>query len=150
MKIYTLALFIIISLTGCSAGKDIKKTEVQQIKKGVTTEQQILSWFGEPVSSTSDFTQKTKTFVYQYDNQDKLGQEAAGFGGGIIGGVLGPIGAIGGNVLGRSTVKAKEETKTLIVVINTNTNIVKDFSYSTTQGRSRGIGTGKGIGTIGG
>lgn len=145
-----ISVLLLLVLTACSSGKNIKTKEVQKIKKGVTTEQQVLSWFGEPTSSSSDFSRKTKTFLYQYDNQDTLGQSAAGFGGSLIGGVLGPLGALGGSVLSTNTVKGRVETKMLTVVFNTDTSKVVDFNYSKTQGRSRGIGTGTGIGAIGG
>lgn len=149
MKQLVISFLIILSLGGCSAGKDIKTAEVKQIKKGVTTEQQILDWFGEPTSSSSDFSRKTKTLVYQYDNSDKLGHSIAGGFGASFGSVLGPLGAMGGGVLGSNAVKGREETKQLMVVINTNNSKVVDFNYSKTQGRTRGLGTGSGIDKVG-
>ena len=149
MKIFTV-LLVSFLLVACSAGKNIKTTEVQKIKKGVTTEQQILSLFGEPTSSTLDFKTKKKTLIYSYDNEDSAGHTFAGIGVAVAGSVLGPLGALGGEALGKNSVKARSESKQLVVVINTLTSKVVDFNYSHTQGRTRGIGTGGSIGSVGG
>jgi len=143
-------ILIMVFIVGCSAGKNIKTNEVQKIRKGITTEQQIISMFGEPTSSSFDFKAKKKTLVYVYDNDDSVGHEMAGIGGAVVGSVLGPLGALGGGVLGKSAVKGRSEKKQLVVVINTQTNKVVDYNYSHIQGRTRGIGAGGNIGSIGG
>ncbi len=150
MKKITALLISLLFLVACSAGKDIKTNEVQKIRKGVTTEQQVISMFGEPTSSSLDFKTKKKTLTYVYDNSDQAGHELAGYGGAVVGSVLGPLGAIGGAVLGKSAVKGRAESKQLTVVINTLTSKVVDFNYSHTQGRTRGIGKGGNIGSVGG
>jgi outer membrane protein assembly factor BamE (lipoprotein component of BamABCDE complex) len=55
-KIFSL-LAMIIFLTGCATatntvGRPIPQENVSRIKKGVTTQENILSWFGEPSSVT--------------------------------------------------------------------------------------------------
>ena len=41
-----------------------------------------------------------------YNNDDSAGHEVAGVGGAVIGSVLGPLGVIGGSVLGKNAVKS--------------------------------------------
>lgn len=150
MKKIAALLIPLLFLVACSAGKDIKTTEVQKLKKGVTTEQQVISMFGEPTSSSLDFKTKKKTLVYSYDNEDSAGHTFAGLGGAVAGSILGPLGALGGEALGKNAVKARSESKQLLVVINTLTSKVVDFNYSHSQGRTRGIGKGGSIGSVGG
>ena len=44
-----------------------------------------------------------KILIYQYNNSDILSQTLAGFGGAVVG----PLGAIGGELLGKNAVKRK-------------------------------------------
>ena len=72
MKKIIVLFFICIFLIGCATatnivGRPISQENVDRIKTGKTTKEDILLWFGEPFSTTKD-DQGNITFVYSYLN----------------------------------------------------------------------------------
>jgi hypothetical protein len=61
----TFTIFV-ISLAGCgSVGKNFDSSNVQNIKNNVTTQEQIVEWFGEPFKKGHE--NGNTMWTYQYD-----------------------------------------------------------------------------------
>lgn len=61
-----LVVIALVGLVGCATvGKDFSESEVASIKKGVTTEQTILTTFGKP-STVSVDSDGNKVFAWTY------------------------------------------------------------------------------------
>lgn len=66
MKKIILLLFLVILINGCATvGKNIDQNKVNQIKEGVTTEQEIIAILGVPYMKTLSSDGKT-IMLYQY------------------------------------------------------------------------------------
>jgi len=64
-NIFTMVLIVLV-LTGCaSVGKKIEQNKVQQIKEGVTTEQEVIELLGKPFMKTLSSDGKV-IMIYQY------------------------------------------------------------------------------------
>ena len=68
------ALLITLILAGCgSAGKNFPAVHVSDIKNGVTTQTQILEWFG--VAFKEGLRNGNSMWTYQFDMWHSLGSE---------------------------------------------------------------------------
>ena len=68
------ALLVILVLTGCgSAGKNFPVAHVAEIKNGVTTQSQILDWFG--VAFKEGLRSGNPMWTYQFDMWHSIGSE---------------------------------------------------------------------------
>lgn len=86
-----LALVLAVSLSACGInhGDRMDYNLINSIQRGVTTEAQIRSMFGEPVSVQTNQKLGIKKLVYAYRNDDSMKKSAAGLGGALLGGLLG-------------------------------------------------------------
>lgn len=67
-------LFISLVLTGCgSSGKNFPVVHVDEIKNGVTTQSQILDWFG--VAYKEGVRNGNPMWTYQFDTYNSLGKD---------------------------------------------------------------------------
>ena len=69
---FSMVMFFLLSFTGCaSVGKDFDSEKVKNIKNNVTTQLEIIDWFGVP------FKEGTKNsytmWTYQFDKWQALG-----------------------------------------------------------------------------
>lgn len=155
----TLILFtILLFLSACSTGKDVSLTDVEKVKIGSTTEQQVIDMFGEPTTSSLNFKAKRKTYTYDYANADFLKKALATTGGAVAGSIIGnKLGSYGGQLLGGSAgaflggnaVKERSEKKSLIITFNTKTGKVSDVDFIHNQRGSQKVKKGKKIGSVG-
>ena len=78
-----LALVLAVSLSACGInhGDRMDYNLINSIQRGVTTEAQIRSMFGEPVSVQTNQKLGIKKLVYAYRNDDSMKKSAAGLGG---------------------------------------------------------------------
>ncbi len=68
------ALFITLVLAGCgSTGKNFPVTHVGEIKNGVTTQSQILNWFG--VAFKEGMRNGDPMWTYQFDTYNSMGKD---------------------------------------------------------------------------
>ncbi|WP_413734349.1 hypothetical protein ACL2XP_17950 [Sodalis sp. RH21] len=64
---------IFLAVSGCATvGNDISSTEVQKIQKGVTTEQSLISMFGQPSATTID-SEGNKILLWSYGHAVAFG-----------------------------------------------------------------------------
>jgi len=89
------------------------------LKKGVTTQQQVIEVFGAPNITTTD-AENNEVWTYQ---KHSVGGESLDAGGGVIGVVPGAVG-VGGT--SGSAYSQSSKTMTLIIKFNEK-KIVKDF-----------------------
>jgi len=89
------------------------------LKKGVTTQQQVIEVFGAPNITTTD-AENNEVWTYQ---KHSIGGESLDAGGGVIGVVPGAVG-VGGT--SGSAYSQSSKTMTLIIKFNEK-KIVKDF-----------------------
>lgn len=140
----------IMALAGCQSGYELNYNTVSQIQKGVTTEQQIRSTFGEPVAVHTDANKGTRILTYRYNNNDQIKKAGAGLLGAVAGGLLGNQvgggggralmtagGAVAGGALAGNAVTARERTQTLTVVISLATGRVVNYYYNEDQSRTQ-------------
>jgi hypothetical protein len=68
------ALFFTLVLTGCgSSGKNFPSAHVDDIQNGVTTQLQILDWFG--VALKEGVRNGNPMWTYQFDTYNSLGKD---------------------------------------------------------------------------
>ena len=68
------ALFITLFLAGCgSAGKNFPAVHVDEIQNGVTTQSQILDWFG--VAFKEGLRNGNPMWTYQFDAWSSFGKD---------------------------------------------------------------------------
>ena len=68
------ALFMTLVLAGCgSAGKNFPAVHVDEIQNGITTQSQILDWFG--VAFKEGLRDGTPMWTYQFDLWHSLGDD---------------------------------------------------------------------------
>lgn len=114
-----------IVIVGCAtADKDrnsnFTHANVQRVlKKGITTQQQVIEVFGAPNITTTD-ADNNEVWTYQ---KHSVGGESLDAGGGVIGVVPGAVG-VGGT--SGSAYSQSSKTMTLIIKFNEK-NIVRDF-----------------------
>lgn len=155
-----LALVLAVSLSACGInhGDRMDYNLINSIQRGVTTEAQIRSMFGEPVSVQTNQKLGIKKLVYAYRNDDSIKKGAAGIGGAILGGVLGhqigggsgqaiatSVGAAAGGLLGDNAVTARQESQMLEVEISLATGRVSDYNYTEQKGRTQSWGISGGV-----
>lgn len=161
-KLLSMISVLLLLLSGCIAtGSRLDYNAINSIQRGVTTEQQIRAWFGEPVSVEINQKWNTKRLTYGYRNDDSIKKKGAGFGGAILGGVLGHqigdgsgqaiatgIGALAGGLLANNAVTAREESQFLEVLIDLRTGRVSDYNYSEAKGRTQSWSVNRGVGAL--
>ena len=150
-----LALVLAVSLSACGInhGDRMDYNLINSIQRGVTTEAQIRSMFGEPVSVQTNQKLGIKKLVYAYRNDDSMKKSAAGLGGALLGGLLGSqIGggtgqaiATGVGVIGDNMVTAREESQMLEVDISLATGKVSDYNFTEEKNRTQSWGVNKGV-----
>jgi len=68
------ALFITLVIAGCgSSGKNFPVVHVPEIKNGVTTQSQILNWFG--VAYKEGLRSGEPMWTYQFDTYNAFGKD---------------------------------------------------------------------------
>lgn len=159
IKLFTLGLLSILILSGCIAtGSRMDYNAVNAIQRGVTTEQEIRAWFGEPVTLETNQRAGIRRLTYGYKNDDSIRQDAAGIGGAALGGVLGHqigdgsgqaiatgVGALVGGLLASNAVTAREESQFLEVLIDLRTGRVSDYNFTESKGRSQSWSVNQGV-----
>src|SRR6267154_3853394 len=106
----------LLFLIGCaSMGNNFDESKLSQIKKGETTEPELVQLFGEPMHRSVNSDGLT-TLVWMYAQTAVQGQSFIPIVGGFMGG-------------------ANSSSKTLAVTLADNK--VRDFTYSTGGGESR-------------
>lgn len=106
-----LAITLILTLAGCASyGKRVDRTYADQLQKGVTTESEVLSALGQPMSvSYNSNGEKTLHYVHV-----KSQTKAISF--------VPIVGLFAGG--------ADTESTTFLIIIDKDTGIVKDWNYS--------------------
>ena len=155
-----LALVLAVSLSACGInhGDRMDYNMVNSIQRGVTTEAQIRSMFGEPVSVQTNQKLGIKKLVYAYRNDDSMKKSAAGLGGALLGGLLGNqigggtgqaiatgVGGAAGGLIGDNMVTAREESQMLEVDISLATGKVSDYNFTEEKNRTQSWGVNKGV-----
>lgn len=155
-----LALVLAVSLSACgiSHGDRMDYSLVNSIQRGVTTEAQIRSMFGEPVSVQTNQKLGIKKLIYAYRNDDSMKKSAAGIGGALLGGLLGNqigggvgqsiatgVGATAGGLIGDNMVTARQESQMLEVDISLATGKVSDYNFTEEKGRTQSWGVNSGV-----
>lgn len=162
LKNALICLFGAALLTGCIAtGSRLDYAQINQIQRGVTTEQQIRMMFGEPVTVEVNQKAGTRKLTYGYRNSDQIKKTAAGVGGAAAGGLLGSqigggsgqviagsIGALAGGLLADNMVTARQEEQYLEVLISLSTGRVVDYNYIESKGRSQSWSVNSGVGAL--
>ncbi|UJF24742.1 glycine zipper 2TM domain-containing protein [Suttonella sp. R2A3] len=162
IKTILICFFGVAILTGCIAtGTRMDYSQVNQIQRGVTTEQQIRMLFGEPVTVSVNQKAGIRKLTYGYRNSDQIKKSAAGIGGAAAGGLLGSqigggsgqviagsVGAIAGGLLADNMVTARQEEQYLEVLISLATGRVVDYNYIENKGRSQSWSVNSGVGTL--
>jgi hypothetical protein len=70
----SLALFITLVLAGCgSTGKNFPSGHVEEIQNGVTTQLQILDWFG--IAFKEGVRNGNPLWTYQFDAYNSIGKD---------------------------------------------------------------------------
>ena len=68
------ALFITLVLTGCSStGRNFPVAHVDEIQNGVTTQLQVLDWFG--VAFKEGVRNGNPMWTYQFDSYNSIGKD---------------------------------------------------------------------------
>lgn len=151
VKSLLVTLLALSMLGGCVAtGTQLNYNAVNAIQRGVTTEQQIRAWFGEPVAIETNQKMGTKRLSYAYRNDDSIRKDAAGIGGAALGGLIGGqigggsgqalasgVGILAGGVLGSNVVTARQESQFLEVIISLNTGRVSDYNFTESKRRTQ-------------
>lgn len=155
MKKLSLAVMLGMTiLSGCSIthGNQFNYAQVDSIRRGVTTEQQIRAMFGEPVSVRSNTKRGVRTLMYRYSNDSSIQKNAAGIGGAVFAGVfaskLGVNSAIAGELGGavaENMVTARREEQVLYVHVDLRTGVVRDYEFNEEGSRTQSWGVGKGV-----
>ena len=155
-----LALVLAVSLSACGInhGDRMDYNLINSIQRGVTTEAQIRSMFGEPVSVQTNQKLGIKKLVYAYRNDDSMKKSAAGLGGALLGGLLGSqigggtgqaiatgVGGAAGGLIGDNMVTAREESQMLEVDISLATGKVSDYNFIEEKNRTQSWGVNKGV-----
>ena len=155
-----LALVLAVSLSACGInhGDRMDYSLVNSIQRGVTTEAQIRSMFGEPVSVQTNQKLGIKKLIYAYRNDDSMKKSAAGIGGALLGGLLGNqigggvgqsiatgVGATAGGLIGDNMVTARQESQMLEVDISLATVKVSDYNFTEEKGRTQSWGVNSGV-----
>lgn len=110
-----LSLLFAVSLTGCMAtGTDFDTSKANNLEKGVTTESQVYSIFGNPMSATTDSNGR-RILVYSHTDID------------VDGATYIPI-------IGLMAGGATSKSKTLVVTIQSG--LVTDWTVSNTEART--------------
>lgn len=162
MKTSILSILMATSLTACvNHGTRFDMTQVSQIQRNVTSEQQIRMMFGEPVGVQTNLKAGTRILTYQYKNDDSIKKEMAGLGGALLGGLIGAqigdgsgqyiasgLGAMAGGAVTNNMVDARQEMQILTVVISTHTGLVVDYNFEESKGRTQAWGINGGVGTL--
>jgi len=113
---YLLSLIVCLALVGCaSSGNNFDDGKISQIKKGETTEQDLVSMFGEPQNRSVN-SDGIVTITWMYAESRVKAQSFIPYAGAFMGG---------------GTSKAK----TLMVTLADNK--VKDYTYSGGGNESR-------------
>ena len=155
-----LAVVLAVSLSACGInhGDRMDYNMVNSIQRGVTTEAQVRSMFGEPVSVQTNQKLGIKKLVYAYRNDDSMKKSAAGIGGALLGGLLGNqigggtgqaiasgIGASAGGLIGDNMVTARHESQMLEIDISLATGKVSDYNFTEEKGRTQSGGVNSGV-----
>ena len=151
-----LALVLAVSLSACGInhGDRMDYNLINSIQRGVTTEAQIRSMFGEPVSVQTNQKLGIKKLVYAYRNDDSMKKSAAGLGGGLLGSQIGGgtgqaiatgVGGAAGGLIGDNMVTAREESQMLEVDISLATCKVSDYNFTEEKNRTQSWGVNKGV-----
>ena len=155
-----LALVLAVSLSACGInhGDRMDYSLVNSIQRGVTTEAQIRSMFGEPVSVQTNQKLGIKKLIYAYRNDDSMKKSAAGIGGALLGGLLGNqigggvgqsiatgVGATACGLIGDNMVTARQESQMLEVDISLATGKVSDYNFTEEKGRTQSWGVNSGV-----
>ena len=143
MKKFFFILITALFFTACTTGAKIDYQSVSQIKRGISTEQEVRKMFGEPDSSQSNLAVGQKILIYRNRKSDEIKRPIAGMVGTIAGGVLGyqigdgggqaiatMIGASAGGAVAGNAVATREEERNLIIAIDMRTGRVSDFNYT--------------------
>ena len=64
-------LILLLVLFGCAtssyiSGRDFDMSKVEKIEKGVTTQNEIINWFGQPQSKSLMYNSEIWTYMYMY------------------------------------------------------------------------------------
>ncbi|MDO4642410.1 MAG: hypothetical protein Q4A74_01060 [Cardiobacteriaceae bacterium] len=155
-----LALGIALALSACgiSHGDRMNYADVNSIQRNVTTEQQIRTMFGEPVSVQTNQKAGVKKLIYAYRNDDSSKKAAAGIGGALLGGLLGSqigggagqaiagtVGATAGGLVGDNMVTARQESQMLEIEISLATGRVTDYNFTEEKSRTQSWGVNSGV-----
>lgn len=152
------AISSVFAVTGCSIthGSEMQAQQIASIRRGVTTEAQIRSMFGEPVEVNTD-SRGLRELVFRHKNDSGIQKGLAGVGGAILGGVLGShiggglgnsvatgVGITAGGALAENAVTERRQEQVLVVWVDSR-GIVKDYRFTDNQSRSQAWGIGKGV-----
>jgi len=73
MKFKIFAVMLSIFLSGCVyVGKDFDENKLANVQKGVSTKQEVISYFGEPSTSTFD-SDGNETMMWTYSISNGFG-----------------------------------------------------------------------------
>ncbi|MGY0399727.1 MAG: glycine zipper 2TM domain-containing protein [Ostreibacterium sp.] len=159
-KLMNILLFaILVASAGCiSTGQKIDYNKVAMIQKNITTEADIRTMFGEPVTTQTNMKQGLRILTYGYNNNDNAKKVVGGVAGAVAGGVLGNqiggglgndittgLGALVGGVLANNLITSREEDQYLKVIIGLKSGKVVDFNYTESKGRSQKLGVTSGV-----
>ena len=104
-------LLVCVFSTGCAThGSDIDSDFASQIQKGTTTEQEVVSNLGNPQSIGLD-GQGNKVMTYVYAKSKTKAESFIPVVGSFMGG-------------------ADTESKTLLIIVDNQTGVVKDFAFN--------------------
>lgn len=154
-----MAVVALLTLSGCIAtGTRLDYNAVNSIQRGVTTEQQIRAWFGEPVTVETNQKAGVRRLTYGYRNDDSIRKDAAGVGGAALGGVIGgqigggsgqalasSVGVLAGGLLASNAVTARQESQFLEVLISLRTGRVSDYNFTESKGRTQSWSVNQGV-----
>lgn len=109
MRAATILLAVAV-ISGCvSSGTNVSDAQIQEIQKGKTTYNEVLSIMGKPDITSKD-SDGTRTAIYSYSHSQVDGKSFIPFAGAFIGGAHG-------------------QSKTVEITFDSN-NVVKDYSVS--------------------
>lgn len=137
------ALLSAVFLAACQSGQMINQQTVSQIQRNVTTQDQIVSTFGEPDEVILNTKMGTRTLIYKYKDSNELMRTGAAIAGGAVGALLGSqigggsaryytgaAGGVAGAAAAGALVTTREKNQRLTVVISTKTGRVIDYNYT--------------------
>ncbi len=129
----TSLLLVLLLATGCSTmGTKIQSDKLATIKKGVTTEQEIISTFGNPDSITT--TPDRRVLVYSHRTDNSTQRNVAAATGSVIGGLVGgSIGSLAGGLAGGNVMNSEVNQEILSVEIDAKTNKVLNYQFQQSQ-----------------